>query len=254
MSTSETVLETYRSSPSEQARISDLMEILPKGRATVLEIGARDGYISRLLTRHFSGVTALDLTEPHVPDAPVRCVAGDVRRLQFSDGEFDVVVCTEVLEHIPPRDLPSACRELARVARHEVVIGVPYRQDLRIGRTRCAGCGAKNPPWGHVNSFDEPRLKSLFQPLTPSSTTFVGRTAETTSAVSAWLHDLAGNPLGTYAQDETCVQCGAPLQRPAALSLFQNLCCSAALRLSAWQSARRPPAPSWIHMVFRRDQ
>lgn len=252
MSTTCKALDTYRNSPSEKARISDLMEILPKSRASVLEIGARDGYISRLLTLHFREVTALDLVKPELPDSNIRCVAGDVRALTYPDGHFDVVVCTEVLEHIPRADLSIACKELARVARHEILIGVPYRQDRRIGRTRCANCGRKNPPWGHVNSFDERRLLSLFKPLRSISMTFVGATTETTNAVSTWLHDLAGNPLGTYKQDEPCVYCHASLKAPGPLSPFQDLCCTFALRVSGWQSARRKPAPAWIHVVFSR--
>ena len=36
---------------------------------------------------------------------------------------FDVVLCVEVLEHIPGKGLEQACRELSRVAKSHVVIG-----------------------------------------------------------------------------------------------------------------------------------
>ncbi|MBI5502665.1 MAG: methyltransferase domain-containing protein [Deltaproteobacteria bacterium] len=40
----------------------------------------------------------------------------DILRLPVEDGSFDVVLCTEVLEHVP--DPEGAVRELARVLRH----------------------------------------------------------------------------------------------------------------------------------------
>jgi ubiquinone/menaquinone biosynthesis C-methylase UbiE len=134
--------------------------MLPKGRISVLDIGARDGFFSRLLTEHFQAVIALDLQTPAFKHPGVVTVAGDVTRLQFPDESFDCVFCAEVLEHV--RDVERAGREIARVARHDIVIGVPYRQDTRLGRTTCRTCGKANPPWGHINTFDERKLETLF--------------------------------------------------------------------------------------------
>ena len=107
------------------------MDIVPKHLSTVLDVGARDGHFSRLLTEHFEHVTALDLAKPQFCLDRVLPVQGDVTHLQFPDNEFDVVFCAEVLEHIPT--LEKACSEIARVARRALVIGVPYKQDTRLG-------------------------------------------------------------------------------------------------------------------------
>src|SRR5664280_3005443 len=132
-------IETYRNSEHEKSRTDDLMRLLPRGRSSVLDIGAHDGFFSRLLTQHFETVAALDLEMPTFDYPRVINVEGDATRLQFPDSAFDCVFCAEVLEHIPA--LEDACREIARVARHEIVIGVPYKQDTRIGRTTtCQQC------------------------------------------------------------------------------------------------------------------
>lgn len=245
--------ETYRQTPTEKARTADLLRILPSGRSSVLDIGARDGHISKLLREYFSEVTALDLIEPQFDIPGVSTVQGDVTNLQFDDGAFDVICCLEVLEHIPSGLLARACSELFRVVKHELIIGVPYRQDTRLGRTTCRTCRKKNPPWGHVNTFDEKRLRALFPKLRQVSTTYIGSTQERTNALSAFLMDLAGNPWGTYNQEEPCVFCGANL-RPPAQSLFplQKACGYAASRLNALQSRLSVPKPIWIHTVFRK--
>ena len=243
-------LKTYRETPWERARIANLMEILPHQQESVLEIGARDGHISRLLAGHFKEVTALDLEKPRFQIDRVRPIQGDVCRLEFPDGFFDCVVCTEVLEHVP--DVQKAATEISRVARYEIVVGVPYRQDLRLGRTTCASCLRTNPPWGHVNSFDESRLKRLFSKCDPAVTCFVWRNRERTSAVAAWLMDRAGNPWGTYHQDEPCIHCGAKLRPPSVLSMKQRALAGIAHRLNAVQRLLAKTRPNWIHLLFRK--
>ena len=82
-------LAQYRQTEQEKARTADLLRLLPRGRQSVLDIGARDGHFSRLLTEYFDEVTALDLEKPAFEFPQVRTVAGDITNLQFPDGAFD---------------------------------------------------------------------------------------------------------------------------------------------------------------------
>lgn len=244
-------LEEYRHSDSERARTADLLRLLPRDRKSVLDIGARDGHFSRLLTEYFESVTALDLHKPSFEYSGVTNVAGDVTRLQFEDSSFDCVFCAEVLEHIP--DLDRACREIARVARHEIVIGVPFKQDTRLGRTTCRECGKPNPPWGHVNSFDEARLSALFSGLSVKAKSFVGSSKSASNPIASLLMDLAGNPYGTYSQDEPCIHCGATLLPPQNSGSFALRICSAlAVRINAVQMLLTRSHGNWIHLVFAK--
>jgi SAM-dependent methyltransferase len=226
------------------------MAIVPKNFSTVLDVGARDGHFSRLLAEYFETVTALDLSIPQFDFDDVRPVQGDVTKLEFPDDYFDVVFCAEVLEHVPA--LQEACSEIARVARHVVVIGVPYRQDTRFGRTTCNHCGNTNPPWGHVNTFDEYKISNLFPGCSLAKTSFVGSTNDRTNPFSAWLMDLADNPWGVYDQDEPCIHCGKQMGPPASRPFVQKLIAAAALRLNRLQSTFNPAHPNWIHSVFRK--
>jgi SAM-dependent methyltransferase len=247
-----TELERYRASELEKDRAADLMRILPRGGRSVLDIGARDGHFSRLLTGYFAQVTALDLEAPCFQYPRVVTVAGDATRLDFPDNSFDCVFCAEVLEHIP--DVGRACREIARVAAHQIVIGVPFKQDTRIVRTTCRACGGINPPWGHVNRFDEGRLLGLFPGLRVISRSFVGTNTEATNSISAFLMDLAGNPWGTYNQKEPCVHCGAKLLPPSERRLGSQVCSALAARVNRFQALFTRPHANWIHLVFSKDR
>ena len=245
-------LAKYRASPNEAARTADLLGLVPKNRTSVLDIGARDGHFSRLLTQYFERVTALDLERPAFSYPGVETVEGDVTRLDFPAESFDCVFCAEVLEHIGP--LEQACREIVRVARHEVVIGVPYRQDIRLNRMTCSSCGKISPPWGHVNTFDEQRLHSLFEGLAVRRVSFVGRSKGVTNALSTLLMDAAGNPLGAYEnQEEPCSHCGKRLARPSGeRPLWSKLCSGVAWRLTVAQQFLTPAHGAWIHVVYAK--
>jgi SAM-dependent methyltransferase len=241
-------IESYRASDSEKARTGDLIRLLPNGRKSVLDVGARDGHFSRLLTQHFPEVTALDLEMPCFKIPGVTNAAGDVTDLQFAANSFDCVFCTEVLEHV--RNVKKACGEIIRVAKHEIIIGVPFKQDTRMGRTTCHSCGKPNPPWGHVNTFDEQRLLSLFPGLPVISKSFVGSTKEATNAFSAFLMDLAGNPWGTYEQEEACIHCGGKLGYPGQRRAWQKASSAVAVRINKIQGAFARPHGTWIHAVL----
>ncbi len=245
-------LTAYRASAREQERIADILASIPKEYSSVLDIGARDGYISNLLTRVFAAVTALDLETPEVSNERVVAVKGDITKLDFPDNAFDVVVCTEVIEHIPTYLLEQACREASRVAKRAVLVGVPYKQDRRTGATHCVFCGRENPCWGHVNDFDEAKLKRLFEGLTPIRTSFVGQTKDRTNAVSAYLMCKARNPWGTYEQDEACVHCGKKLIHPNGRTVIESAYARVASTLNYTQSLFIPRRPIWIHMVFQK--
>ena len=229
------------------------MQMVPEHGDSVLDIGARDGYISRLLAKRYEHVTALDLEKPSITHAQIDCVQGDITALGFADATFDLVFCAEVLEHIPPKLLATACSELARVAKQHVLVGVPYKQDIRLGRTTCFTCGGISPPWGHLNTFDELRLKGLFPGFAIAQQSFVGSTDAATNALSTWLMDLADNPSGTYDQEEPCGHCGAKLMPPPERRLWQKVATRLAFIGLRVQRPFLSPHGNWIHLLLTRQ-
>lgn len=234
----------------EQLRVENLLSILPPTRQTILEIGARHGKVTRLLTSRFPEITALDLIRPSFDIDGVTTVQGDVQNLNFADESFDCVICTEVLEHVD--DVKRACSEISRVARHEILIGVPYRQDTRVGRLTCDNCGLISPPYGHVNIFDEQILNQLFTGLKAVKRAFVGQTIERTNFVSAWLMDRAGNPWANYAQEEPCIHCGKEFSAGVRASTLRRVFSRAAHLLNEIQRRHETPQPIWIHLLYSK--
>lgn len=245
-------LEEYRNKLTEKERVSDLMSLVPNGLTSVVDIGARDGYISKELTKYFTFVTALDLERPTIEHPKVQCVKGDATLLEFSDNQFDLVFCAEVLEHIPSPALEKACLELQRITNRFVLIGVPYKQDTRHGRTTCYTCKGINPPWSHVNKFDEKRLAKLFGQMRIVKISFVGEAGQGTNFLSAYLLNIAGNPYGTYTQDEPCIHCGAKLIKPTERTFAQKIYTRIAYSVRKVQKPFHKKTANWIHILFEK--
>jgi 2-polyprenyl-3-methyl-5-hydroxy-6-metoxy-1,4-benzoquinol methylase len=97
----------------------------------LLDAGCGTGWLSKRACERGATVTSLDVGAKLLAQVAKKCdserVVGDILRLPFADGTFDVVVSSEVIEHtVEPR---RAVSELARVLRPGgvLVITVPNR-------------------------------------------------------------------------------------------------------------------------------
>jgi 2-polyprenyl-3-methyl-5-hydroxy-6-metoxy-1,4-benzoquinol methylase len=103
---------------NEPAGLLRAIERLPR-QVRVLEIGAGGGHLgSRLVGMGFTNITLSDFTDTtlaaireRLPQA--RAVSADASSLPFADASFEVVISTDVIEHLPDVDLHL--REVARV-------------------------------------------------------------------------------------------------------------------------------------------
>ena len=87
---------------------------------SVLLIGVTNGIEAEFLRARGFGVTTFDIDPAFEPDEVGSC--DDLSR--FGDGQFDFVVASHVLEHLPATRLEAALGEFARVA-HHCLIYVP---------------------------------------------------------------------------------------------------------------------------------
>jgi hypothetical protein len=245
----------YRESSKEQLRLSSILQILPPDSKTVLEIGSRDCFITKKLAERYDQITALDLTYPKIVHEKITPMQGDVTALALPNQSYDLVICTEVLEHIKPEKLQTACNEISRVGSKYLLIGVPYNQDKRVSATQCKNCGSINPTCGHVNQFDEEKLYSLFPAYIPQKTEFVGYGDRRTNKLTYSIYKLFHFPFGSYQQEEPCINCGEQLIKPK-LNFFAFFICIGALVFESFQNKllKKTTRPNWIHILFIKEQ
>ena len=108
---------TYGAYNEPTALLADLTTLPRDSR--ILELGAGGGFLAtRLAERGFERLTLSDLTATSLAalrvNAPHALLVGaDAERLPFADATFDVVVSSDVIEHLP--DVEAHVAEVARV-------------------------------------------------------------------------------------------------------------------------------------------
>jgi SAM-dependent methyltransferase len=115
-------------------------------------------------------------------------MAGDVTRLPFADDSFDLVICSEVLEHIPEDD--RAIAEIIRVLKpgERLAVSVPRF----LPETICWALSKeyRNEPGGHIRIY---RKRQLIDRLESAGVRCVGTGwAHALHAPYWWLKCLVG--------------------------------------------------------------
>lgn len=136
-----------------------LAEVQPLAPPRVLDAGCGEGHVTAWLSEALpaSEITGVEgraeaLVAFRRRNPGMRAVEGDLGALPFPDGAFELVLCTEVLEHLPqPR---RALRELARVCTGHLLLTVPHEPFFRAGnlaRGRYASRLGSTP--GHLSTW-----------------------------------------------------------------------------------------------------
>jgi SAM-dependent methyltransferase len=115
-----------------------LAEVGPIAPPRVLDAGCGEGHVTAWLAEALpaSEITGVDgrreaLVEFRARNPGLPALEADLIALPFPDHAFELVVCTEVLEHLP--DPGKALRELGRVCAGHLLLTVPHEPFFRAG-------------------------------------------------------------------------------------------------------------------------
>jgi ubiquinone/menaquinone biosynthesis C-methylase UbiE len=106
---------------------------------SLLDAGCGDGEYIWLFDGEQMDLHGIDISSSFInkartkaPDAKFK--VGSLEHLPYKDNQFDVVLCSETLEHVI--DYPKALSEICRVSKKYVVISVPIEKShpfIRLG-------------------------------------------------------------------------------------------------------------------------
>jgi ubiquinone/menaquinone biosynthesis C-methylase UbiE len=150
-------------------RFSTMIKMISGKKLTILDIGAGDGDIILTLASQGHTCIAMDISdvrlkkyEESARKLNVKQIIGNVEeRIPLDNASLDVVLCGEVIEHVPNND--KALSEISRVLKEggQFIISVPYCETLKIAK--CPDCGKTFELNGHLHTYDEKSLRQLLR-------------------------------------------------------------------------------------------
>lgn len=104
-------------------------KLLPsRSKLRVLDVGGYEGRLSAFFPEE-ANCTILD-KRPRPEGETCEYIEGDAQKIPFSDRAFDLVVASDMLEHVDKPFRAPIIREMLRVSKNYVIIGVPCKSEL----------------------------------------------------------------------------------------------------------------------------
>lgn len=146
-------------------RIEKVNELIPPDVTSILDVGCGNGiFINYLINqpRKYLRLHGVDRSLTALNFVKAEKTQASIEKLPFNAGEFGLLVCLEVLEHLPQQIFQQALIELARVSSKYIIVTVPNEQNLELEQIRCPNCFTRFNPDLHLRSFNIKNLKDLF--------------------------------------------------------------------------------------------
>lgn len=130
---------------------------------TVIDIGCGEGYLANQIKGFVSAKTFVaDISHSAIKRAGqiygINGVVADIHNMPFRDKSFDLVTCTEVIEHLT--DPQAAVRELERIANKMLLVTTPLAHSQR---EKEAFFKNQDPaePHRHLHFFTKRQMRGL---------------------------------------------------------------------------------------------
>jgi SAM-dependent methyltransferase len=208
----------------ERNRVAVTADAIPDDCHTVLDVGAGDGLLAHEVAARGKSVTAVDISEVALSKIalPTLCRSAD-DLFGVAPRSYDLLLCTEMLEHLDDRTYTGALREFNRVARLAILITVPNRELMREHLGVCGGCGFQFHIWGHRRRFTPANLRSLFLDFRPVSIVSFGYKLPKYNRPLLWVRTSVAKKW--FVDDRSpCPRCHSFLPIPARYPKLAQLC------------------------------
>lgn len=137
----------------------------------VLNIGVGNGVLERMAVAKGVDIWCLDPSDRAIErlrkelQLSGKAYVGFSQAMPFPSEHFDLVVMSEVLEHLDDAIFVATLAEVRRVLRNggRLIGTVPARENLAGSIVVCPGCGIQFHRWGHKRSFSEVSLAESLQ-------------------------------------------------------------------------------------------
>jgi len=141
----------------------------------ILDVGCGNGTLTNNLVTDHSALYGLDFSLSSLQQLNMSAICGDITRLPIRQGSVDLIICSEVLEHLDDITLYQAITQLQSLGAPSLIITVPNRETLGKNSIKCHQCGRIYSVSHHFQRFTPEKLIDLFSDYTAEEVQTCGR-------------------------------------------------------------------------------
>jgi len=205
--------------PEEKDKVQEIIQSIPSEVQSILDVGCGNGNLVNTIVSDFSSkfkpVVGMDISTEALKYVRSEKFLGGISQLPFKDSSFDLVIASEVLEHLPYSDLREGISEIQRVSNRYIIITVPNDEDLESDLRCCPNCFCWFNKHFHMNSFNKSKLNKLFNQAQMKYIKKIGPDIEYISYnnyTRLWFNYQKKYPPASFS---ICPQCGHQLEPEA---------------------------------------
>lgn len=144
----------------EGERIEKILSLLPSV-TSILDVGCGDGRLTNRLIERVRNVVGVDISSEALRHVRCHTKQAGIEQLPFPNRSFELVIASEIIEHLGYEIYQRALNEISRVSSKYIFITVPNHENLRKGRVICPNCGCRFHSDWHVRSYSQENMVYL---------------------------------------------------------------------------------------------
>lgn len=156
------IWQRHNPSELEWSRVLETIEMIPAEVKSVMDAGCGDGLLTNQILDKYEKILGVDVSEEALKQVKAQTIVAGIDLLPLPDRSFDLVICAEVIEHLPNPIYQQSLLELQRVSQKYILITVPNDEFLRDRFVKCPLCFCTYHRYRHLRSFRLEDLTKLF--------------------------------------------------------------------------------------------
>ena len=203
------VWENYDDNITQINRAKETINLIPEDVKSVLDIGCGNGIVTNMIEKPF--VVGLDFAKIPLTQVETNAVQASIDRLPTKSKTFDLIILTEVLEHLDDEIYIKAIEEIKRLKGNYILITVPFDENVELGLCKCSVCGNLFHGSHHYRRFDNSWFNEEFPEYSMEKIKYASYSIPPNEKLDNIKYKFG---VHTYSEVAVCNRCGNRPIRP----------------------------------------
>lgn len=241
---------TKKYHPIQYQRKDETIKVIPADIETILDVGCGDGFITNQLNEKYK-VVGMDMNFNDLKYVDKIKVNASSHLIPFKEKTFDLVLGSEIVEHLREPTYIRTLQEFERVSKKYILITVPYCEYLPLDFAKCPKCGCIFHGAGHIRSFPPQGIDNLFSDFSlvlKKGICFIPR-KELGTKFEIFIRQNLGGDYFHWSDKCFCPICGTKINKRAKRGFFSYL---AAVIRRVQDIFLYGKTPKWLGLLYKK--